>query len=77
MGRITGDMTAEDFRTHAGDVVEWSATYLDEVGELPVLAQIEPGDVRASLPLEPPQEGEGFEILLKDFWHLIVPGITH
>ncbi len=70
-------MPSEDFRAHAEDVVEWIATYLDEVGQLPVLAQIEPGDVRASLPLEPPEEGEAFETVLKDFRDLIVPGITH
>ena len=70
-------MPTEDFRAHARDVVEWIATYLDDVGQLPVLAQIQPGDVRASLPLEPPEEGEAFDRLLEDFRDLILPGITH
>ncbi len=70
-------MPAEEFRAHAEDVVEWIATYLDEVGQLPVLARVQPGDVRASLAPEPPEEGEGFETLLKDFRDVILPGVTH
>ncbi|GMR12986.1 MAG: pyridoxal-dependent decarboxylase [Gemmatimonadota bacterium] len=77
MGPTTRDMPSEDFRAHALDVVEWIATYLEDVSQLPVLAQIQPGDVRASLPLAPPEQGEAFDRVLEDFRNLIVPGITH
>ena len=36
-----------------------------------------PGDVRATLPDEPPEQGESFEAMLRDFDELIVPGLTH
>ena len=44
----------------------WVEGYLDRVGELPVLAQVEPGDVRAALPAEAPEEGESFADVLRD-----------
>ena len=33
------------FRDDGRDALEWAARYLERVGELPVLAQVEPGYV--------------------------------
>jgi len=38
-----------------------------------VLAQIEPGDLKAQLPAAPPQDGEPMEAILADVDRLIVP----
>jgi aromatic-L-amino-acid decarboxylase len=57
--------------------LEWVERYLDRVGELPVLAQVKPGDVRAALPASPPDEPEPFTALLKDLDEVLMPGMTH
>lgn len=70
-------MTPEEFRRHGRAVVDWIADYYTRVESFPVLAQVEPGSVRASLPAEPPAHGEHFEAILGDVEKLILPGITH
>jgi aromatic-L-amino-acid/L-tryptophan decarboxylase len=57
--------------------LEWIERYLERVRELPVLAQGEPGDVRARLPEHPPEQGEPFENLLRDVDEVLLPGLTH
>jgi aromatic-L-amino-acid/L-tryptophan decarboxylase len=66
-----------DFRRDAAAAVEWVARYLDGVGELPVLAQVEPGEVRAGLPPSPPERAEPFQAVLDDLDRVLLPGITH
>jgi aromatic-L-amino-acid decarboxylase len=68
---------AERFRRDAEAAIAWVADYLERVGELPVAARVEPGEVRGSLPTSPPAEGEPFEALLRDLEENILPGITH
>jgi aromatic-L-amino-acid decarboxylase len=47
------------------------------VDELPVLAQVKPGDIRARLPAHPPEEPEPFADVLRDLDDVLLPGITH
>ncbi len=70
-------MTPEEFRRHGRAVVDWIADYYERVESLPVLSQVQPGQVRAALPAAPPQHGEPFEAILQDVERLILPGITH
>jgi aromatic-L-amino-acid decarboxylase len=70
-------MTPDEFRRHGAEVVEWIARYLETVEEHPVLSQVAPGDIRASLPEHPPQHPEPFADVLADVDRLILPGITH
>jgi aromatic-L-amino-acid decarboxylase len=70
-------MTPEEFRRHGHAVVDWIADYQTRVESLPVLSQVKPGEIRASLPAAPPAQGEPFDALLKDVERLILPGITH
>ncbi len=72
-----GDMDAAAFRRHGHAVIEWIADYLDGVEELPVLAQVEPGDIRDALPTSPPVDPEPFEQALTDLDDILLPGITH
>jgi aromatic-L-amino-acid decarboxylase len=65
------------FRDDARAAVEWAARYLEQVGEYPVLAQVEPGELRASLPPSPPEEGEPFANVLRDLDEILMPGVTH
>src|ERR1035438_623027 len=70
-------MTPEDFRRWGHAVVDWVADYQRRVESLPVLSAVQPGQIRASLPPEPPLRGESFEAVLADVEKLILPGITH
>jgi aromatic-L-amino-acid decarboxylase len=66
-----------DFRTDGQAALDWAADYLERVGELPVLAQVSPGDIRARLPRTAPDEPEPFAELLRDLDEIILPGVTH
>jgi aromatic-L-amino-acid/L-tryptophan decarboxylase len=57
--------------------LEWAATYLDRVDELPVLAQVQPGELSARLPVGPPEDAEPFAHVLRDLDDLIVPALTN
>ena len=57
--------------------LEWAARYLERVGELPVLAQVEPGEIRARLPRTAPDEPEPFSAVLRDLDEVLLDGITH
>jgi aromatic-L-amino-acid decarboxylase len=65
------------FREDGAAALEWAAHYLERVGDFPVLAQVEPGDVRARLPESPPESGEPFANVLRDVDEILLPGITH
>lgn len=70
-------MTPDEFRRHGRAVVDWIADYYERIESYPVLSQVQPGEIRAGLPAEPPVHGEPFEALLADVEPLIMPGITH
>ncbi|HEY1263712.1 MAG TPA: pyridoxal-dependent decarboxylase [Terriglobales bacterium] len=70
-------MTPAEFRRHGHAMVDWIAGYYDRVESLPVLSRVKPGEIRASLPGEPPQSGEPFEQMMADVDQFIMPGITH
>lgn len=70
-------MDPEEFRRLAHEVVDWIADYQAGVGDLPVLARVEPGDLRRALPTTPPEEGEGLEAALRDFREKVLPAVTH
>jgi aromatic-L-amino-acid decarboxylase len=55
----------------------WVEGYLERLPDLPVAADVRPGEVRAKLPASAPEQGEPFEALLRDLDEVILPGITH
>jgi len=57
--------------------LDWLTGYFERVRELPVLAQVSPGEIRASLPGSAPERGEEFGAVLRDFEELVLPGITN
>jgi aromatic-L-amino-acid/L-tryptophan decarboxylase len=57
--------------------LEWIDRYLERVRSLPVLAQVDPGEIRARLPEHAPEEGEPFANLLRDLDDVLLPGLTH
>ena len=75
--RISHHMDPEEFRKHGYAVVDWIADYYKRIESFPVLSQAASGQIRASLPAQPPQQGESFDSILQDVDRLILPGITH
>jgi aromatic-L-amino-acid decarboxylase len=70
-------MTPDEFRRHGHAVVDWIADYYSRIESYPVLSRAKPGQIRASLPANPPVKGEKFDAILGDVEKLIIPGITH
>ncbi len=70
-------MSDVDLRRDGAAALEWAAAYLERVRDLPVLAQVEPGQVRAALPPSPPDEAEPFAAVLADLDRILLPGMTH
>jgi len=70
-------MTPGEFRRHGYAVVDWIADYQSRIESFPTLSPAKPGEIRASLPANPPAQGEPFDALLKDVENLILPGVTH
>src|SRR6202140_4587435 len=70
-------MTPDEFRRYGHAVIDLIADYQARIESFPVLSQVKPGEIRASLPADPPAQGEPFEALLKDVEKLILPGVTH
>jgi aromatic-L-amino-acid decarboxylase len=66
-----------DLRADGEQALRWAADYLQRVGDLPVLAQVEPGQIRAALPATAPDEPEPFGAVLEDLDAVLLPGITH
>jgi aromatic-L-amino-acid decarboxylase len=71
------DAEVSTFRDDGVAAVDWVASYLERVRELPVLAQVEPGEIRAALPASPPDEPEPFAAVLRDLDAVLLPGLTH
>lgn len=70
-------MTPDEFRRAGHRLVDWIATYVEGIENLPVLSPVEPGEVRHRLPAHPPARGEPFTSVLDDVENVILPGITH
>ncbi len=77
MGERPNHMDPEEFRQAGYQAVDWVANYMARLGDLPVMADIEPGQVRNKLPAEPPTHGGDFADVLADLDRVILPGLTH
>jgi len=65
------------FRDDGHAAVEWAASYLERVRELPVLAQVRPGELRSRLPPSAPDAPEPFADVLRDLEEVVLPAVTH
>ena len=65
------------FREDGAATVEWVAAYLERLRDFPVLAQVEPGELRSRLPASPPEQAEPFANVLRDLDEVLLPGLTH
>jgi aromatic-L-amino-acid/L-tryptophan decarboxylase len=70
-------MDTNEFRTLGHDLIEWIAAYREHVAEYPVMSRVQPGEVAAQLPTEPPLMGGDLGSIVADLDRVVVPGITH
>ncbi len=70
-------MTPDQFRRVGHELIEWVASYMERVEELPVMPDVQPGDVRAMLPAAAPEQGEGWDAIVADLDRIVVPATTH
>ncbi len=69
-------MTPEEFRVAGHALIDWIADHRARVPELPVAAQVRPGEVRDALPRRAPEAPEAFADVLADLDRIVVPGVT-
>ena len=70
-------MTPAQFRQFGRAMVDWIADYYETIETRPVLAQVQPGEIRAALPTSAPREPEAFAAILQDIDKVILRGVTH
>jgi glutamate/tyrosine decarboxylase-like PLP-dependent enzyme len=70
-------MTPDEFRAAGHRLVDWLADYRLRVAEFPVMARTAPGEIKAQLPAEPPDEPQPFDQVLEDLEKIVLPGLSH
>jgi aromatic-L-amino-acid decarboxylase len=70
-------MTSQEFRESGKLLIDWLADYYQHVEKFPVLAQVKPGEIRASLPANPPHAGVAIDSIVEELNSKIMPGVTH
>ncbi|KAL1363391.1 hypothetical protein HN51_011606 [Arachis hypogaea] len=67
----------EEFKRQGHMIVDFLADYYYNIGNYPVLSQVEPGYLQKKLPSYAPFGSEPIETILQDMKKHIIPGITH
>lgn len=70
-------MEIADLRTFGTQLSDWAADYLTNVRNRPVRAATRPGEIASQIPDTPPDAGDGFEAIFRDFEAIVMPGMTH
>ncbi|PID62244.1 MAG: aspartate aminotransferase family protein [Gammaproteobacteria bacterium] len=70
-------MRKEDFGKWSHRAAEWAADYHAGIGERPVRAQVQPGEIAARIAEAPPAAAEPMETIFADFVDIIPDGMTH
>ena len=69
-------MTPEEFRAAGHALIDWIADHRTRVPDLPVMSQVTPGQVAASLAPHAPAQPQPFDDVLADLDQVVVPGVT-
>ncbi|GJM37633.1 MAG: aromatic-L-amino-acid decarboxylase [Acidimicrobiales bacterium] len=68
-------MTPEEFRAAGHELIDWIADRRATVEQRRVRPELEPGDLIAALPAEPPTEPESAAAVLADLDSIVAPGV--
>jgi aromatic-L-amino-acid decarboxylase len=66
-----------EFKRHAHEMVEWIASYFENIEEYPVKSQVKPGEIAQELPDSIPGSGDSIPKILEDFNEILLKGVTH
>jgi aromatic-L-amino-acid decarboxylase len=69
-------VTPEEFRRHGHALIDWLADLRASLPERPVQPPTRPGEVRALLPADPPDQPEPFEAILADLDRVVAPNLS-
>lgn len=69
-------MSPEEFKRLGYQLIDFIAEYRAAIESLPVMSQVQPGDIKSLFPPNPPQQGRGFSGLQDDL-RALLPGLTH
>jgi aromatic-L-amino-acid decarboxylase len=69
-------MTPEQFRVAGHRLIDWIADYRTKVEQMPVRAQVGPGEIKSRLPENPPLLPESLDQVINDLEDIVLPGIT-
>jgi aromatic-L-amino-acid/L-tryptophan decarboxylase len=70
-------VNADEFRRLGHALVDWVAAYREGIEARPVMSRVKPGEIRARLPVHPPEHGGGAANLVELLERDVLPGITH
>nr|BAF73419.1 aromatic amino acid decarboxylase [Dugesia japonica] len=70
-------MDVEEFRKRGKEMIDFVANYLDNIEDLKVFPQIEPGYLHKMIPTDAPKNPEDWNSIMNDVNNIIMPGITH
>ena len=70
-------MNVDEFRKHGHQIIDQIADYYENIESERILPETAPRDIFNSLESSPPQKGENFDDILRDFNNKIMPGLTH
>jgi len=70
-------MDLKEFKKHGHQLVDWIADYFEHIEDYPVKSPVKPREIIDRLPSTPPEMGESFQEIFKDFQEIIIPGMTH
>jgi len=70
-------MDAEEFRVQGKKMIDFVAAYRDGIQDFRVTPTVEPGYLKALIPMEPPEYPERWEDIMDDTKSKIMVGMTH
>ena len=73
----TNTMDAEEFPFRAKEVVDYVASYLENIRQRRPLPNVEPGYLKALVPETAPDDPEKWEDVFGDVERVIMPGVSN